>query len=134
VQEASSAYQLAHDEVKGRYSEEYNVLKLALEQKVAGLEGQIETQHQVGCGPGAGLGGWASTQGARPEGPCSNRGWDTVGLDALMSCAGNMQSSRCREVGRSLRPLPVIFKFGIIHGKRAPCLRAALEYLFVFWC
>ncbi|GAB4816779.1 hypothetical protein N2152v2_003825 [Parachlorella kessleri] len=47
VQEASSAYQLAHDEVKGKYTEEYNVLKLALEQKVAGLEGQIEAQHQA---------------------------------------------------------------------------------------
>ena len=47
MQEASSAYQLAHDEVKGKYTEEYNVLKLALEQKVAGLEGQIEAQHQV---------------------------------------------------------------------------------------
>lgn len=56
MQEAGSGYQLVYDEVKGRCTEEYNVLKLTLEQKLAGLEGQIEAQHQVGLW--GDYGGW----------------------------------------------------------------------------
>ena len=55
AQEASSAYQLEQDEVKGRLAEEYNVLKLGLGQRIAGLEGAVEAEHQVGAGRGAGF-------------------------------------------------------------------------------